>query len=204
MSLPQTTGSGLHTQFVAKLSLVHTCSHAGLHHFHPASRSHGFAFSQSYSSDPRSWSSSPSATLGASLIFEPKFLPVWQMALPSLVPAPHQVPSYVRGPHSNLPVDKSLLSIGAWQDHFSQQSRGHLSNKGGEKPPSPKFWTRAPKNVARISNRDMGHQGRSAGSDILLCQHRLSRLESKVSAPRTKGSHLIFPGKQVTEAKWKV
>jgi hypothetical protein len=37
----------------------------------------------------------------------------------------------------------------------------------------------------------------------LLCQHRLSGLMSKGWAPRAKGSHLIDPCKQVTEAKSK-
>jgi hypothetical protein len=43
-----------------------------------------------------------------------------------------------------------------------------------------------------------------AGSNILLCQHRLSGLLSKGGALRTKGSHLLSPCKQVTEAKSKV
>jgi hypothetical protein len=43
-----------------------------------------------------------------------------------------------------------------------------------------------------------------AGCNVLLCQHRLSRLMSKGWALRTKGSHLIYPCKQVTEAKSKV
>jgi hypothetical protein len=40
-----------------------------------------------------------------------------------------------------------------------------------------------------------------AGSNILLCQHRLSGLMSKGCALRAKGFHLIYPCKQVTEAK---
>jgi hypothetical protein len=48
---------------------------------------------------------------------------------------------------------------------------------------------------------DMGQWGNLAGSNVLLCQHRLSRLVSKGWAPRTKGSHLIHPCKQVTEVK---
>jgi hypothetical protein len=40
-----------------------------------------------------------------------------------------------------------------------------------------------------------------AGSNILLCQHRLSGLVSKGWAPRTKRPHLIYLCKQVTEAK---
>jgi hypothetical protein len=37
-----------------------------------------------------------------------------------------------------------------------------------------------------------------------MCQHRPSRLVSKAWAPRIKGSHLISPYKQVTEAKSKL
>jgi hypothetical protein len=48
---------------------------------------------------------------------------------------------------------------------------------------------------------DMGLLGQLAGSNVLLCQHRHSRLMSKGWAPKTKGSHLIYPCKQVTEAK---
>jgi hypothetical protein len=40
----------------------------------------------------------------------------------------------------------------------------------------------------------------SRKSSILLCHHRPSGLMSKGWAPRTKGSHLIHPCKQVTEA----
>jgi hypothetical protein len=54
--------------------------------------------------------------------------------------------------------------------------------------------------VAGISSWDRGHWGSLAGSNVLLCQHRPSRLVSKGWAPRTKGSHLMYPCKQVTEA----
>jgi hypothetical protein len=74
----------------------------------------------------------------------------------------------------------------------------HPSNKGGEKPPSPKSWTRASRNVAGFLNRDMGHQGSSAGSNLLLSWHRLSKLKSKGRALRTKGSHLIYPCRRLT------
>jgi hypothetical protein len=49
--------------------------------------------------------------------------------------------------------------------------------------------------VAGISSWDMGHWGSLAGSNILLCWHRLSRLMSKGWALRTKGSPLIYPCK---------
>jgi hypothetical protein len=54
-----------------------------------------------------------------------------------------------------------------------------------------------------IISRDRGHWGSLAGSNVLLCRHRPSRLVSKVWAPRTTESHLIYPCMQVTEAKSK-
>jgi hypothetical protein len=53
--------------------------------------------------------------------------------------------------------------------------------------------------VAGFWNRVTGHRGRSLESDALLCQHRLRGLEPKGWAPRTKGTCLIYPCKQVTE-----
>jgi hypothetical protein len=55
-----------------------------------------------------------------------------------------------------------------------------------------------------IQEQGKGHWGSSAGSNISSCWHRLSRLESKGWAWRTKGSYLIYPCKQVTEAKSKI
>jgi hypothetical protein len=55
-----------------------------------------------------------------------------------------------------------------------------------------------------LKDRETGHWGSSIGSNILLCWHRLSKLVSKSWAPRTKGPHLIYPCKQVTEARSKV
>jgi hypothetical protein len=49
----------------------------------------------------------------------------------------------------------------------------------------------------------MGHWGSLAGTNVLLCQHRTSKLMSKGWALRTKRSHLIHPWKQVTKAKSK-
>jgi hypothetical protein len=57
--------------------------------------------------------------------------------------------------------------------------------------------------VAGILSWDMGHWGSLAGSNVLLGQHRLRGLVSKGWAPRSKRSHLIYPCKQVTEAKSK-
>jgi hypothetical protein len=49
----------------------------------------------------------------------------------------------------------------------------------------------------------MGHWGRLAGGNILLCRYRLSRLVSKGWTLRPKRVHLIYPCKQDTEAKSK-
>jgi hypothetical protein len=58
--------------------------------------------------------------------------------------------------------------------------------------------------LREFASWDTGLLRQLAGSNVLLCQHRLSRLMHKGWALRTKGSHLIYPGKQVTEAKSKV
>jgi hypothetical protein len=57
--------------------------------------------------------------------------------------------------------------------------------------------------VEGISSWNRGHSGSLAGSNILLCQHKPSRLMSKGWALRTKGSHLVHPCKQVTKAERK-
>jgi hypothetical protein len=54
-----------------------------------------------------------------------------------------------------------------------------------------------------ISYWDTEHWSSLAGSNVLLCWHRLRGLVSKGWAPRTKGSHLIYPWKQVIESKSK-
>jgi hypothetical protein len=58
-------------------------------------------------------------------------------------------------------------------------------------------------NVAGISSWVTVHWGSLAGTNILLCHHRPSWLVSKGWALRTKRSLLIYPCKQVTEAKSK-
>jgi hypothetical protein len=121
--------------------------------------------------------------------------------LPSLVPAPHQVVVHLRP--SPWLTGRMSLDLPLVPGEIFWQSRGctpatrevtnhHLCN------PSNK----PPRNV-RISSWDTGHWGSLAGSNILLCQNRLSRLGFKGWAPRPKGSHLIYPCKQVTEAKSK-
>jgi hypothetical protein len=131
--------------------------------------------------------------LGTSLIFEPGFLPVWWVMLPLLVPVPHWVLLCIQDPHPNLPggqvPPRIKLSVGAWWDHFSRCP--------GDAPQWQERWKiiifqipdMSPQNVARISNRDMGLWGSTAGSNVLLCRHGL---KSKVWAPRTKRSHLIY------------
>jgi hypothetical protein len=49
--------------------------------------------------------------------------------------------------------------------------------------------------LQKFANWDKGLLRQLAGSNILLCQHRPRW------APRTKGSHRIYPCKQVTETK---
>jgi hypothetical protein len=58
--------------------------------------------------------------------------------------------------------------------------------------------------LQEFANWDTGLLRQLAGSNILLCQHRPSGLMSKGLAPRTKGSHRVYPCKWVTEAKSKV
>jgi hypothetical protein len=55
--------------------------------------------------------------------------------------------------------------------------------------------------VGGIASWDTGHWGCLTRSNVLLCQHRPSKLVSKGWALRTKESHLIYPCKQVTETK---
>jgi hypothetical protein len=55
--------------------------------------------------------------------------------------------------------------------------------------------------LREITSWDRGHWGSLAGINILLCQHRPSRLVSKGWAREQRG--LTFPCKQVTEAKSK-
>jgi hypothetical protein len=57
--------------------------------------------------------------------------------------------------------------------------------------------------LQEFASWDVGLLRQLAGSNLFLCQHRPSRLVSKGQAPRTKGSHFIYPCKQVTEAKSK-
>jgi hypothetical protein len=131
-----------------------------------------------------SWSDTPSVSWGRPEL-ELRFLPVWQAALPLLLPVPHWILLCIQGPHPDLPGGQALqikLSIVTWQDHFSQQ-------QGRRKAPSPQSQQRAPKNV-------MGNSRHETLDNILLCQHRLM---SKSWALRTNRSHLINPCKQVTE-----
>jgi hypothetical protein len=105
--------------------------------------------------------------------------------LPSLVPVPHEVPLCIWGPHPG--------SLGGWVpslDHavywclvgFSQWSgectlvTREVTNHHFHNPSK-----RTLRNVAGISRWDTGHWGSLAGSNILLCWHRLSLKDKEVS-----------------------
>jgi hypothetical protein len=95
---------------------------------------------------------------------------------------------------------------------FSRQSRGctpvtrevtnhHLLHSGNQ----------SPRNVAVISSWDIGHWGSLAGSNILLCQHKLSRLMFKGLSPENKEVSPYIPlqagyrsKKQSSTYIWKV
>jgi hypothetical protein len=78
----------------------------------------------------------------------------------------------------------------------------HTSDKGGDNSPSPQSQiTSHQEMLQEFASWDTGLLSQLAGNNILLCQHRPSGLVSKGWAPRTKGSHLIYPCKQVTETK---
>jgi hypothetical protein len=125
------------------------------------------------------------------LVFEPGFLPVWWVALPSLVPVPLHVPLCDWGPHPN--------SLGGWVSppdqtaHWQAPSRitfpsslgSTPSDKGGEKKNG--LWVpNEPPEMLWDSWTERGHWGSSTGNNILLCRHRLSGLLSKDWASRTK------------------
>jgi hypothetical protein len=55
-----------------------------------------------------------------------------------------------------------------------------------------------------ISSWDTRHWGSLAGSNIFLCWHRLSGLESTGWALRTKGSHLIYFARRLQKQKAKL
>jgi hypothetical protein len=164
MSSPCTCGSRLCTHFVTKLYLIHTCSHAGIQHFlrAPSTEESRFYFYSKLLGRPWELIKLPFCHLWAGLIFEPGFLPVQQVALPSLVPAPHQVPLCIQSPHPNKPRGRTSpppdqtvhwCLVGS---HLPAVQGMHSGNKGGEKPPSPKSQTGTPRNVVGFWNRDMG------------------------------------------------
>jgi hypothetical protein len=130
------------------------------------------------------WLDSLSASWGRPE-FEPGFLPVWWAPLPSLVPVPHQVLLCVWVPHPDSP--------GGWVFPPDQAVCWHLINRpfsrrsGGCIPATREVknhhlcnpGSKPPRNVTGILIWDMGPWDNSAGSNILLCWHRLSRLMSK-------------------------
>jgi hypothetical protein len=110
-------------------------------------------------------------------------------SLPSLVPAPHQVPLCIWGLHPNLLGGWfSLwikLCIGTWLD-LLRVVLGMHPGEGRWQITISTILDETPRNVAGISNWDTGHWDNLAGSEVLLFQHRLSRPMSKGWAPRTK------------------
>jgi hypothetical protein len=98
------------------------------------------------------------------------------------------------------------LDQAAWWDLLLVVWGGmHPGDKGGDNPPSLQSQITSPQEVLQeFASWDMGLLRQWAGSKVLLCQHRLSGLMSEGWALRTKRSHLIYPCKQVTEAKSKV
>jgi hypothetical protein len=50
-----------------------------------------------------------------------------------------------------------------------------------------------------VTSWDMGHWGSLAGSNVLLCWHRLSGLLSKGWVRRRKGTCFVYHCKQITE-----
>jgi hypothetical protein len=127
--------------------------------------------------------------------------------LPLLVPVPHWVLLCIRGPQPDSPAGwiflQIKLSIGTWWDLLVVQGM-HSDDKGGDNSPSLQSQMSIQEMLQEFASWDMGLLRQLAGSNALLCQHRLSRLMSKGWALRTKGSHLIYPCKQVTEAKSKI
>jgi hypothetical protein len=149
----------------------------------------------------------PFCHLGAGLMFEPRFLLVWWVALPSLVPA---LPWFHCASEALAPTcqeDESFL----WSNPLL--APGRITFPGGLRDAF--WWQGRWKNTASesqtnlqkcrmiLKDREMGYQGSLIGN-VLLCWHRLSGLLSKGWALRTKGPHLIYPCKQVTEARSKV
>jgi hypothetical protein len=63
-----------------------------------------------------------------------------------------------------------------------------------------KFWQWAPKKCYRKLKQRHRTLRQESNALLLYYWHRLSGLVSKGSAPRTKGSHFMYPWKQVTEA----
>jgi hypothetical protein len=63
-----------------------------------------------------------------------------------------------------------------------------------------KFWQWAPKKCYRKLKQRHRTLSQESNALLLYYWHRLSGLVSKGSAPGTKGSHFMYPWKQVTEA----
>jgi hypothetical protein len=197
---------GTHTHFIAKLHLIHTHSHAGIQHLHsiPIAPVSYFHFHSKLHEWPQEVIKLSFCHLGAGLILEPGFLPVWLAVLPSwfLCLTRFSCASWV--PHPNLPGrrDPPLDQAVHWHlvgSLLLVVQGTHPSNKGGKKAMSLQSQQWAPRNVMENSNRDTGHWGKEV---TFYCTGTDSGwLVSKDWAPKTKKSHIIYPCKQVTQTK---
>jgi hypothetical protein len=139
--------------------------------------------------------------------FETGFLPAWRamlldwfLHLSGFCCASEALPPTRWDDESTLQIK---LSVGAWWDLLPAPWGMHPDDKGGDNSPSFIIPDEPPSNVAR--NYELRYESlrQISSKQCLLCWHRLSGLVSKGWVPRTKGSHLIYSCKQVTEAKSK-
>jgi hypothetical protein len=153
------------------------------------------------------WSGSPSASWGRSE-FEPRFLPVWWVVLPSphwflsltgfhcatetLTPTPQEDESPSR---SSCPLVPGRIS--------SWQSRGrHPGDKGGDNSPSLCSQVISPQEMLlEFASWDTGLLRQLAGSKVLLCQHRLSGLLSTDWAWEQRGLTLYILSSRLQKQK---
>jgi hypothetical protein len=201
MSLPRTHGSGLHFHFIVKLCLIYAGSQESIQHFCPAPSTwkSQFCFCSKLLVWPQELIKLPFCHLKAGQIFEPWFLPVWQATLPHwflLLTGFYCV--------------SEALTLTFWEDEtlLNQTVHWHLA---GSLP----WWSKRghtlvtkevknhclqnpgqfPRNVSGFSNRDTGHQSNAAGSNVLLCWHRLTDSQTWVHrvSPENKGGLSYIP-----------
>jgi hypothetical protein len=121
--------------------------------------------------------------------------------LPSLVPVTHQFPLCIWGPHPD--------SLGRWIPPPGQVVLWHLVGSSSNSPVTREVTNyhlrnpgnEPPRNVAGLSSWVMGHWGRLAGSNVLLCQHRLSGLVSKGWARERRGLTLCTLASRLQKQK---